>query len=509
MSRVRHENMKIRDLLEHYGVLGNPFAEEDAQNDVVFKTACIKTSFHSAWDKIYGDPSEPSTSIVFGEKGAGKTALRIQMIRMLLEYNTDHPDSRPIVVDYSDLNPFIDRFRLCFPRGRKIQKVFARWELWDHLDAILSLGVTQLIDRILAPGTEPHPAAVDNKPLPIEKLNEHQVRDLLLLGCCYDTSRSENRFSRWSRLSRKLRYRTWKSIPGDTWQMSLGVFGSILIVLISWKWNAGLGFLANRWFYLFLIALWSFLLWKMGRRFLKAWSLKRSLRVLPHLKADLMKVLMRFHQPDFSAMPFPVGGSTDRRYEMLEKFLRICNSLGLDGLIVLMDRVDEPYLINGSEELMKLIVWPILDNKLLKHDRVGLKLLLPDQLLRFMEREGKEFHQRARLDKQNLIRSLDWTGQSLFDLADARLAACAADGKTPRITDFFDPSVDRRRLIDAFGQLKVPRHLFKFLYGVFTQHVNKHTDTDPVWKIPEATFESALALYLRNQDAAARNLGIN
>jgi hypothetical protein len=500
--------MKIRDLFEHHGVLGNPFAEEDAQNDVVFKSSCIKTSFHSAWDKIYGDPAEPATSVVFGEKGSGKTALRIQMIRMLTEYNTDHSEVRPLVIDYSDLNPFIDRFRHRFPQGRKIQKVFARWELWDHLDAVLSLGVTQLIDRILEPGQTTHPAAVDLKPLPIEKLNSHQVRDLLLLASCYDTSRSENSLSRWSRLSKKLRYRTWKSLVSNNGEISLGIIGTIISAWIAFYWAGSLGFLANRWFYLTLFVLWLPLLWKMLQRFWKAWSLKRSLRVLPHLKSNLFKILMRLQKPDFNGMPFPVSGNTENRYEMLAKFLGVCNTLGLNGMIVLMDRVDEPYLVNGSAELMKLIVWPIFDNKLLKHERVGLKLLLPNQLLDFMEREGRDFHQRARIDKQNLIRSLDWTGESLLDLANARLAACAADGKSPNMTDFFEPSLDRRRLVDAFAKLKVPRHLFKFLYSMFGQHVNKHTDTEPVWKIPEATFETVLSLYLRDRDAAERNLGV-
>jgi hypothetical protein len=68
--------MKIQQFLEHHGVAHNPFAEEDAQSDLVFKEHCISSTYHPTWDKIYGDPSEPATSIVFGEKGAGKTALR-------------------------------------------------------------------------------------------------------------------------------------------------------------------------------------------------------------------------------------------------------------------------------------------------------------------------------------------------------------------------------------------------------------------------------------------------
>ena len=500
--------MKIRDLLEHHGVLGNPFADEDAQTDLIFKGHCVKTTFHTAWDKLYGNPAEPSTAIVFGEKGAGKTALRLQMIRMLTEYNTDHPEARPLVVDYADLNPFLDRFRNRFPRSRKIQKVLARWEIWDHLDAILSLSVTQLVDRILDPGAASHPAAVDNKPIPIEKLSPHQVRDLLLLAVCYDTSRSENIFNRWKRLSKKLRYGNWKSFFTERRESGIGVLGTILGVGGLYRWTDSLGFLLNGWFYLFLFVLWFLFFRKAFQRWTKAWAVRRSLRTLPHLTSELCSVLMRLRKQDFPGMPFPVGGSTDNRYAMLEKLLGVCEPLGLRGLIVMMDRVDEPYLINGSADLMKLLVWPILDNKLLKHDRVGLKLLLPDQLLRFMEREDKAFHERARIDKQNLVRSLDWTGESLLDLADARLKACAADGTSPKIVDFFDPALDRKRLIDAFAQLKVPRHLFKFLYKVFGIHVNAHTDWEPVWKIPATTFESTLALYLRDREAAERNLGV-
>ncbi|MDR2641842.1 MAG: hypothetical protein LBC74_03505 [Planctomycetaceae bacterium] len=500
--------MTIRELLEYHGVLINPFSEEDAQNDTIFKASCINTSFHSAWDKIYGNPAEPSTSIVFGERGSGKTALRFQIIQKVLEYNSDHPDSGVLVIDYSDLNPFIDRFRQRFPNGRKIQKVFARWELRDHLDAILSLGVTQLIDRILDAGRQSHPAAIDTKPLPTQNLNKFQVRDLLLLSSCYDTSRNETPLTRWIRLSKLLRYSTWVSRVKDAWEFGVGVICSVVFASLWYKFSGGFGFVLNQWFYCVAILFWAPFLHKMSTRFLKAWSIKHSLRVLPHLKSDLLKILVRLKKVDFNGMPFPVDRGTDHRYQMLEKLLDIGSTLGLKGLIVIVDRIDEPHWVNGSPELMKLIVWSILDNKLLKHEKVGLKLLLPDQLLPYMERENNEFLQRARIDKQNLVRSLEWTGESLFDLLNSRIAACAADGKSPKITDFFSPAIDRNRLINAFTKLRVPRHLFKFLYTLFTQHVHSYSETEPVWQISETTFETALALYIRNRDAAEKNLGI-
>ncbi len=174
---------------------------------------------------------------------------------------------------------------------------------------------------------------------------------------------------------------------------------------------------------------------------------------------------------------------------------------------MLVDRVDEPYLINGSTELMRALIWPMLDNKFLKHPGLGIKLLLPIELERLVDREDRDFHQRARLDKQNMIRSLAWTGQSLYDMAIARIRACAIEGSTPSLATLFDQSVDQRRLIDAFAGLRVPRHLFKFMYRLFTAHCNSHSDENPVWQISSGTFESVLALYQRDQEAFDRGLG--
>ena len=124
-----------------------------------------------------------------------------------------------------------------------------------------------------------------------------------------------------------------------------------------------------------------------------------------------------------------------------------------------------------------------------------------------MDREDRDFHQRARLDKQNLIRSLGWTGQSLYDMANARIAACAAEGRSPKITDLFD-DVDEHRLIDSFATLRVPRHLFKFMYRLFTAHCNAYTEERPgVEDFRRRRSNRRLALYQRDQDAFDRGVG--
>ena len=70
----------------------------------------------------------------------------------------------------------------------RIERVLGEWKLWDHVDAFLSLGVTQLVDRILETRQSSHPAACDPKPLPVRSLDRSQARDLLLLAACYDSS---------------------------------------------------------------------------------------------------------------------------------------------------------------------------------------------------------------------------------------------------------------------------------------------------------------------------------
>ena len=162
---------------------------------------------------------------------------------------------------------------------------------------------------------------------------------------------------------------------------------------------------------------------------------------------------------------------------------------------MLVDRVDEPYLINGSTELMRALVWPMLDNKFLKHPGLGLKLLLPIELVDFVDREDRDFHQRARLDKQNLIRSLEWTGQSLLRPGQRPHQGLRRRGPRADARRSVRRSVDNARLMDAMRALRVPRHLFKFLYRLFVAHCNAHTDDAPAWKISSETFESVLSLY--------------
>ena len=157
------------------------------------------------------------------------------------------------------------------------------------------------------------------------------------------------------------------------------------------------------------------------KNFWLARGILRRMRVGNHETNPLRQVLMHFPPAELAGQPLPNKDSTDDRYELLLKLQGLLQTLGYRGIIVLVDRVDEPHLINGSAELMKALLWPMLDNKFLKHPGLGLKLMLPIELTQFIEREERDFYQRARLDKQNMIPSFEWTGEALYDVANARM----------------------------------------------------------------------------------------
>jgi hypothetical protein len=500
--------MKIQPFLEHHGIARNPFAEEDAQTDPVFKEHCIDSTYHPTWDKVYGDPHEPASSIVFGEKGSGKTAMRLQLARHLEAFNEQSPAKRLFVVHYDDFNPFLDRFRdRLGSRNRRPDKVLQNWKLWDHMDAILTLSITGLVDRILEVRQPSGGVICKIEQSKVDQLDRHQARDLLVMTACYDQATAENFKDRWNRLRKRLKFNTWKSY----WQLAAGWTSMIgmIVLFATIYFNGGVSWLPPWWACLILIFVgWTPWLWKAWNNLWLARGILSRMRVGIRQPTDLVKVFMHFTPAELASQPLPNKDSTDDRYELLMKLQAILQTLGYPGIIVLVDRVDEPHLINGQAELMKALIWPVLDNKFLKHPGLGIKLMLPVELWRYTEREERDFYQRARLDKQNVIPSFEWTGEALYDVANARVKACALDSsKKPNLKSLFEPSISEQRLIEAFRNLRVPRRLFKFLYKLLVSHCNAYTDESPVWQVSSSRFESELALTLRDQDAFDRGVG--
>lgn len=499
--------MKVHQLLDRYGITENPFAQEDAQTDAVFRDHCLEGVHHPAWDKIFGRADAPATSVVFGEKGSGKTALRMQMVAAIEKHNTSSElGKRTWVIQYDDFNPFLDCFRENL-RGnrRKPEKALKNWKLWDHIDCVLSLGVTRLMNSIISdhPQTD-RGTAIETTDEQLSKLSHSERRDLLLLVSLYDRSLDMPRPQRWGQLRKKLDYANWKRL----WDVGAGVGVTILSVFLfsyfgdlksisTWGWMLGVaaaGWLP--WAY-HQLSLW----WR-------ARSVARQIRVLDHQVGTLRSIFGRFLRDELTGQPLPMRNRSDDRYELLLKFQNLLRTLGYPNMMVFVDRVDEPHLIDGEAERMRDLLWPMFDNKLLKHQDMAFKLLLPAEVYHLLQRQEKQFFERSRLDKQNLVASLSWSGEGLYDIVNDRIKACAELAETPPVVlDLFEESITKDELISTFATLHVPRHLFKFLYRLLVEHCSRFTDDSPTWKISRETLSSTLAVFRRDLADYERGTG--
>ncbi|MEO1510986.1 MAG: hypothetical protein AAFU70_02835, partial [Planctomycetota bacterium] len=142
--------MNVNQFLEHWRIAENPFRAEEARHDGVFRRAALSVdapaaSVHSEFDKVLGELSRPTTSVVFGEKGSGKTAIRMQIEERVRAHNARSPDAKQLIILYDDLDPFVGEMQARFGSTKDAMAAFNKYRLVDHLDAVLSLAVGRLV----------------------------------------------------------------------------------------------------------------------------------------------------------------------------------------------------------------------------------------------------------------------------------------------------------------------------------------------------------------------------
>ena len=143
---------------------------------------------------------------------------------------------------------------------------------------------------------------------------------------------------------------------------------------------------------------------------------------------------------------------------------------------MLVDRVDEPYLINGSTELMRALVWPMLDNKFLKHPGLGAETVAADRTGAAVGPRGPRFPSAGPLGQAEPDSLAGAGPANRCTIWPTPACGLCGRGSVAVVRRFFRQEVDVRRLKDAFTTLRVPRHLFKFMYRLFTAHCNAHSD---------------------------------
>lgn len=505
--------MNVEKFLAHHNINENPFGAEEARHDPVFDRLVGQADQnHPDFSKILGRIDRPSTSVVFGEKGSGKTAIRLVTEKLVEKHNTDHPENRILLVAYDDLNPVLDE--VVHRRGKRDvpaggAPAFSREgnilncvRLEDHQDAILSLAVTRLVSSLTQRGDEKTMQLPDNVDKRLKQMPFRQRMDLAVLSAAYDKPLTGSVVDRWFKLRSKLKL-GWQPSISMTRFFAL-VFTLLALGLLAtptlMEWFTDSSREDHWWMHIsaavsgaLAVILWIMWAW----RHMKLWLLCR--RVCSETPAvnrrpeRLRRILMNMKRADISDQPWPVRSTTDNnsRYHLTAKFMEVLRQLDYKGMIVLVDRVDEPTLVSGQTDRMRAVVWPMFDNKFLQQDGIGFKLLLPLELSHLLHRESGEFFQEARLDKQNLVDPLTWSGATLYDLCSARLSACRPEDTDPVfLTDLFDPDVSREMLVEALDQMHQPRDAFKFLYQVILEHCRNVPEDQAKFTIPRLTLEA-------------------
>ncbi|MCC6676284.1 MAG: hypothetical protein IT436_03995 [Phycisphaerales bacterium] len=518
--------MTLADLLQHWSIRENPFMAEEARGDAVFARMSgdgpeaeiarlggasgasgasgaagvhgVHGAYHSDFEKIVGDLNRPGAAIVFGEKGSGKTAIRFQIAGRIAARNSADPGARVLLVAYDEHNGPLDRLHARVG-GKSALDSIQKMRLVDHIDAMLHTVVPRVVDVILWP-REVGPA-IDLGPdagRVARRMEPSVKRDLLLLQAVYD------RPGEADLRTRALRRRLGVALPKWRWiGAGIAIAGPPALVAIAWSFRRyvpeSLHGQASEWLFyglilLYLLAVAKRFIWdvladrRLGRR------LRKQLRVIGRSDASYARSAGQLDEVVRDATSMPLTDSDDPRYTMLQRLRGVLRPFGYHGIVIVIDRVDEPTLISGDADRMRAFVWPMLNNKFLQQEGVGVKMLLPIELRHALFKESSAFFQEARLDKQGLVERLNWTGPMLYDLCEARLRACHTPSVTtgqPSIAllDLFAEDVTRQDVVGALDQMHQPRDACKFLYRCLTEHCAGTTKDQEQWKIPRHVLE--------------------
>ena len=479
----------------HWGLTEDPFAHEDADKDPVLSRVDAQ-AVHSCFDRIYGNPATPGPGIVFGEKGSGKSGLRLAIQRRLEQHNEANPDARVFQVEYIEFDNFLEsyrrRARLSPDAARSAPELVARFDLADHLDSVLSLGVTRLVDSIL-----------DAKKKP-KRLAKQAKFDLLVLASLYYNSGRNSTRDAFQRLRGALRYRSSRPGVKAFMRVLLGILGVALLLVPLW--NAaeiGRTFEHGQDLYWYIAGglvlagtgLW-ILLDRSGLR-RRALQATRSVRVLSHDPIALVQVLETVSRDAREEVTLPIESNEATRYHLFQRFVAVLEAFGYDCVYVMLDRVDESTLLGGKEDLIRPFIEKLLDHKLLQHPGLALKLFLPIELSKMYLGASPDELKRMRLDKSNTVQELRWTGQELYEVANQRLRAAGA--KEPDLEAFLGDDLDGEMLRETLHELGTPRHAFGFLsslFAEFARNLPEELSADSSeWRVPRSHFDLVRAAW--------------
>ncbi len=510
--------MNLQHFFDHWSISENPFRGEEARQDAVFRKlgeaageGRAHVAAHSDFEKILGQLDRPSTSIVFGEKGSGKTAIRMQIAAAVADHNAANPEAKALLIAYDELNTVLDRFHERAGGGEPLDTL-RRIRLQDHIDGILMAAVPGMVDTVIGETASGRSTDLgEGVRRRARGLDPTSRTDLVILQALYD--RPERADDRTAKLRSALRVRP----PLGELIWALGAYGGwvlpVAVVVAFFSVGGGeTGVLWNTAFFLALAA-WLALMvkrfvWDGANLRRTARRIRRQVRVTNRPEQGFARSISSIDPKHRHEGVLPMSDAPDTRYALIDRLRQVLAAFGYASMIVVVDRVDEPSLINGDAERMRALVWPMLNNKFLQQDALGVKMLLPIELRHAIYKESSQFFQEARLDKQNMVDRLSWSGAMLYDLCEARLRACRVEGAEPMsLLDLFAEDVTRQDLVDALEQMHQPRDAFKFIYACLNEHCQNVTAEQQQFRVPRLVLDNVRKRQAERVQSLYRGIG--
>ncbi len=463
-----------------WGLKEAPFVHEDADRDPLLDRV-DSWAVHRSYERLVGSDGEPSSAVIFGERGSGKSALRRSVARGL------SASGKSLTVEITDVDPWLEIFQDRRGNNESESRDFGDLTRVDLIDLMLSAGLMRLSE------------VLGEDPQRLSKLDASERAELILLVAAYHADLEGDREERVHSLLAARGGRQWLmarvglGLVGATmclapllqlqgwWPLksslvpSLAVVGAVL-----------LGFLGMH-------AVWrSVLARSAARRIIRSMSITQPDRALLH---RALVTLPRSSKPQFMR---GAESAEEGRYRLLRRVIQLVRRMKWSGLVLLVDRIDESTLLEARADSMSSFIDPVLEHKLLQLDGFGLKLFLPVELTPMVRGAGPERLRRMRLDKATLVDEMRWSGQELLELADRRLAA-ASNGPSASLADLLSADLDLIEMRDALDGLGTPRMAFAFLRDLFADHARELPDDlprdSPEWCVGRASFERQRAAW--------------
>jgi hypothetical protein len=431
-------SITMSQFLKSHGLQRNPFIEEEAQNDKVFEDLVNEAGYafnHQAWDKFFGEPPGRGTSMIFGVKGSGKSALRLALEKNIAHFNREHSE-RILLISYDDFNSFLEAFKRRGDQDRKRETAITLKDfgLAQHLDAILVCGMEALLKE------------VGDESIALNPLETYQRHDLMMLMAFYLSGPPD----RYHRVMNDLRGRL---LPRGLMER-MGSGAKATFVGLS---TLGIAPILRQGFYgaVARAAAREILVRSRNPK-----DIKRALHSIPSGYLQDQDVKRRGWRDD-----------DDVRRLFVTKFIDVVMTLGYRQIVVVMDKVDEPSLINGARERMEDFVWPLWNNRILQlHPNLSFKMLLPRQLYEAVRKAGSEKANEARFDKQKIIYPFRWGDKQLYDMMSDRLRICRVDPSRPYpLNNLFDEAMPMREILAVLDRLRQPRFVMNYLYRLIAE----------------------------------------